>query len=99
MRRALAFAIILVTAIATALADDKGRACLTSAFDAHNQATLKLLETAGPVMSPEAQVMRRRLDEKYCFDVTACTLLDRSGEATAIMSSAAFSSCLKEVSQ
>lgn len=78
-----------------ASADDAAKACLTSAFDAHNQETLKLLKTSGPALSPEAQVMRRRLDEGYCFEVVACTLQDQTGDGVAMLSSAVFSSCLK----
>lgn len=45
-------------------------------------------------MSPDAQIMLRRLREEYCLKVTAWGLQGQSGDARPTMASALFSSCL-----
>ncbi|MGO7535240.1 hypothetical protein [Rhizobium leguminosarum] len=99
MKRAAICAVVSLATVEASLADDKPDACLRSALDSHIEARQTLLDTAQPVMSPDAQIMRRRLDEKYCLEVTACGLQGQGDDTKAMMANALFSSCLKEVSQ
>jgi hypothetical protein len=78
------------------LAEDLAKVCIHSASEAHNQARLQLYESAGPVMTPDAQITRRRLDEKYCLEMTACSMQGQSNATKAFNASAYFSSCLKK---
>lgn len=92
----LALCVILFMATNSSFAADKKEACLSAAMDAHFRAKTQLHETAGVVMSPEAQIMERRLDEAYCLQQVRCLLEDTAGEERAMMASAIFSSCLGE---
>lgn len=96
MDRAVICAVISLATVETSRADYNQDACLRLALDSHIEARQTLLDTAGPIMSPDAQIMRRRLDEKYCLQVTSCGLQGQSDDTRAMMASALFSSCLKE---
>lgn len=94
MKRMMLCALIALSCPQSGITEDSAAACLASAFNAHLEAKTKLFETAGPVMNPEAQITRRRLDEKYCLAFTICGLRDQLGDARDMMASALFSSCL-----
>lgn len=79
-----------------AIADEKYAACLTSAMDRHSQISLQLSEADGIAPSPDKQIMRRRLFEKYCLEVTACGLQSYKGNSRDMAASALFSSCINE---
>ncbi|KEQ08058.1 hypothetical protein [Pseudorhizobium pelagicum] len=96
MKRTVICAFVVLSGASIGYADDQQTACLSSALDTHLAATTKLFDAAGPLMSPDAQMTRRRLDEKYCLAVTECGLTDQTGDARAMMASALFSSCLKK---
>ncbi|MCJ2876519.1 hypothetical protein JUM41_19915 [Rhizobium pusense] len=95
MKRMVICALMVLSGASIVHADDEQAACLRSAFDAHLEAKMKLFDAAGPLMSPDAQMTRRRLDEKYCIAVTECGLTDQTGDTRAMMASTLFSSCLK----
>lgn len=96
MKRTVICALVVLCGASIVHAADEQTACLRSAFDAHLEAKLKLFDAAGPLISPEARMMLRRLDEKYCLASTECGLKDQPADARALMAGALFSSCLKK---
>lgn len=96
MRRIVLCAFLSVVLAKQAFADEKYAACLTTAMDTHLQTSLKLYETEGITPSPDKQIMRRRLFEKYCLEVTACGLQSYKGETRDMIESVLFSKCLDE---
>ncbi|MDQ0455163.1 hypothetical protein QO005_001493 [Rhizobium paknamense] len=95
MKRMVVCALVVFSGASTGHADDKEAACLSSALNTHLAAKTKLFDAAGPIMSPDTQMKRRRLDEQYCMFVTECSLTDQTGDARRMVASALFSSCLK----
>lgn len=96
MKRAVLCVFLSVIFAKQAFADEKHATCLTTAMDTHLQISLKLFETEGIAPSPDKQIMRRRIFEKYCLEVTACGLQSYKGESVDMVASALFSSCLDE---
>jgi hypothetical protein len=94
MERMVICALVALSGASIGYADDEQAACLRSAFDVHLEAKTKLFDAAGPLMSPDAQIARRRLDEKYCLQVTACGVERVSGGERSMVGSALFSQCL-----
>jgi hypothetical protein len=79
---------VLVLSSATALADEK--TCLTAAFTEYNKANLAIMTQVTTVMSVEATVAQRRLQEQYCIRVAQC----RTTSPMAL--AATFSRCLDD---
>lgn len=99
MKRMAISALVALCGASIGYADDEQTVCLRSAFDTHLEAKQKLFDAVGPLISPDAQMTRRRLDEKYCLAFTECGLKDQTGDARAMMASVVFLRCLKQEEQ
>jgi hypothetical protein len=97
MRTACA-AVIVALGLGPALAQESTQtACAMTAFNDYNKANLALMAQSTPLMSVEATVAQRRLQEQYCLRVARCRVGDpTANRSLALPYAAAFSSCLRE---
>ena len=79
--------------LGTTFACAEDAACLTVAVNNYTKANTALMLRSTPIMSVEAIVAQRRLQEQYCLRVARCRVGD-STKGMAIPFAAAFSSCL-----
>ncbi len=77
-------------------ANDKQTACATAAFMEYNKANVALLTGASPIMSVEAQVAQRRLQESYCLQYARCFAGDPANQSAGMQYALEFSQCLEE---
>jgi hypothetical protein len=71
------------------------KACAVAAYTEYNKANLALLTHSLPIMSVEATIAQRRLQEKYCLDFARCISAGLPAETSSMAYSAAFSGCLR----
>jgi hypothetical protein len=73
--------------------------CSLAALTEYQKANVEILLQANPILSVEAKIAQRRLQERYCVQQTRCTLADSNNNALIEMSYRAyFSRCLAEES-
>jgi hypothetical protein len=68
--------------------------CVQKAFKEYNSANLSLLQNGSPLMTVDAAVAQRRLEEAYCLQVATCVT---RASASAIQYRGMFSSCLRDL--
>lgn len=71
-------------------------ACATTALTDYTRAGLALLQQGGPVMSVEATMAQRRLEEQYCLRSTRCLMGEPTNSLTGMAFAAKFSKCLAD---
>ena len=71
---------------------DEAQACGVAAITDYNKANLALLQQGKPLMSVEATIAQRRLEEEFCLRFIRCVLTDQ----TSLQFIAAFHSCLSD---
>jgi hypothetical protein len=71
---------------------DEVQACGVAAMTDYNKANLALMEQGTPLMSVEATIAQRRLEEEFCLRFIRCVLTDQ----TSLQFIAAFHSCLSD---
>jgi hypothetical protein len=76
--------------------DDATTACILAAFKQYNAANLAILQGASPIMTIEATVAQRRLQEQYCLSYARCVVAGIPPSAVAIPLAASFSECLHD---
>jgi hypothetical protein len=81
----------------TALAaNDKTQpACAAAALTDYTRATVALMQQS-PILSVEATISKRRLEEQYCLRSTRCLMGEATNAATGMAFAAKFSTCLRE---
>jgi hypothetical protein len=84
----------LLFGTASASADET--ACLTAALSDYVKTNAALVMQSTPVMSVEATIAQRRLEEQYCLRVAQCRVSGLTRQATEWAAAAAFSSCLND---
>jgi hypothetical protein len=90
------FAVVyLCLAVPAAAADDPSAACAFAATMEFNKANIALLST-NPLMSVDAQIAHRRLEEGYCLKYAHCLVDNLKLAAADIALSGEFSACLRE---
>jgi hypothetical protein len=62
----------------------------------YNRENLAILQTAAPVLSVEALIAQRRLEERYCLQVAQCLVPDLSAATQLIPFEVEFSKCLRD---
>ena len=87
-----ASAFTLIVAISPLNAERIQNACTVAAAVEYNQASFVLRQAPAELMTVEAMVSQRRLQEQYCLEYVKCIL----GEPETVRYQAAFSSCLRE---
>lgn len=70
--------------------------CLESALRDYTRTNLALLTQSFPIMTVEAVIAQRRLQEGYCVRVAICRVGQPSTPALAIAYAAMFSACLRD---
>jgi hypothetical protein len=91
----LVIAAVLALAIATPVEAQQSQSdCAEAALNDYNRANTALLEQASPLMSVEATIAQRRLQEQYCLRFAKCADGNLSESSAPLL--AAFSSCLRE---
>jgi hypothetical protein len=68
-------------------------ACGVAAATDYNKANLTLMQQGTPLMSVEAMIAQRRLEEQYCLRLVRCTL----DNPNSLLFEAAFDACLSDV--
>jgi hypothetical protein len=81
----------LSCAVASASADEA--ACISAALTDYVKMNAALAIRSAPLMSVEATIAQRRLEEQYCLRVARCRV---GGVASAYATAAVFSSCLDD---
>ena len=78
-------------------ANDKTQtACAAAALTEYTRATVALMQQ-GPIMSVEATIAQRRLEEQYCLKSTRCLMGGEPTSSTTGMAFAVeFSKCLRD---
>jgi hypothetical protein len=71
---------------------DEVKACGVAAMTDYNKANLALIQQGTPLMSVEATIAQRRLEEDFCLRFVRCVLTDQ----TSLQFIAAFDSCLSD---
>jgi len=72
---------------------DEAQACLGAAMTDYNKANLVLMQQGTPpLMSVQATILQRRLQEQYCFQFVQCV----NGDPDSAPFRAAFDSCLRD---
>jgi hypothetical protein len=71
---------------------DEVKACGVAAMTDYNKANLALMQQGTPLMSVEATIAQRRLEEEFCLRLVRCVLTDQ----TSLQFIAAFDSCLSD---
>lgn len=71
-------------------------ACIAAAFKQYNAANVAILQSAAPILTIEASIAQRRLQERYCLEFARCVVSSIPPQSAAIPAAAAFSSCLKD---
>jgi hypothetical protein len=90
-------AMLIVGSTAATTAQNAAQtACATAAFDDYNKANTALLLQANPLMTPEATVAQRRLEEQYCLRLARCVVGGPANSSLRVPFSSAFSSCLRD---
>jgi hypothetical protein len=93
----LGFAIAVPTVAVAQNAEQK--ACAVAAYTEYNKANLALLTQSLPVMSVEATIAQRRLQEKYCSEFARCISsgvpAGLPAETSNMAYAATFSGCLR----
>jgi hypothetical protein len=95
-------AVAFITAIAgqgeqaALAANDKTQtACAAAALTDYTRATVALMQQS-PIMSVEATIAKRRLEEQYCLRSTRCLMGEATDPATGMAFAAEFGTCLRE---
>ena len=70
--------------------------CAAAALVDYNKQNLAILQQGSPIMTVQAQIAQRRLQEQFCLRVAQCRVGDPSNQALGIAHAAAFSACLRE---
>jgi len=95
MRVELVVTIMFLGTALTYADDTADTACLAAALSAYTKANSALMLRSVPVMSVEAIVAKRRLQEQYCLRVARCRVGDQN-QGMAVLYATAFSSCLND---
>jgi hypothetical protein len=87
--------LVIVTALlyATACASADEAACVDAAFGEYSRANISIMTQSAPVMSIDATIAQRRLQEKYCLQVAQCR---EDGQGSAALIATMFSTCLDD---
>jgi hypothetical protein len=85
-------AAILLLSIVAARGDESQNACGTAAMTEYNRANLALLQQGTPLMSVEATIAQRRLEEDFCLRFVRCVLSDPNS----LQFRSAFDTCLRD---
>ncbi len=93
----IAFIVVTVSlGMAPAFAQKTSQnACAIAAFSDYNKANLALMLQNMPVMSIEATISQRRLQEQFCLRFVQCAV-DPTNQTSALWRATAFSSCLQD---
>lgn len=76
--------------------DERLRKCVDSAMNAHDRQLTAIEDWDEAFVSPEQQMLKRRIDEQYCLTQTACFMYGVEPEERKMLTSALFSSCLDD---
>jgi len=91
----LLFAVAVFVQPALGLAEDEG--CLIDALRNYTALRTAALMEANPILSPEAAVGLRRMEEAYCYRVAYCIIGDPKAESSRqIPYAAEFTTCLRD---
>jgi hypothetical protein len=96
----IAWSIVWITMspFSAAAQDGTQQNCLADAFNNYNRENLAILQSAAPVLSVEAVIGQRRLEEKHCLQVAQCLVRDASNPAQLVPFEVEFSKCLRDES-
>jgi hypothetical protein len=78
----------------TAVAQDVSSSCVGAAYSSFAKANTAILRAGTPLMSVDAVVEQRRLEENYCMNVARCTV---ANAVDSIPYRGAFSACLRDM--
>jgi hypothetical protein len=70
-----------------------------AAFQQYNTANLALMQSSVPIMTIEATLAQRRLEEDYCAKSAMCRTAGVPEGSRATPLAAAFSECLSEIAK
>jgi hypothetical protein len=87
-----AFAVILTVSASAQPTNKAQKECAVAAFTEYNRANLALLTQANPVLSIEATIAQRRLEEQYCIRFSQC-IIGNQGNVPFLVT---FSKCLED---
>ena len=95
--RAMLFTLLMMTAAhaqqpPSGVSDDAKMACGVAAKTDYLKEDLALMKQEAPIMSVEATIAQRRLEEQYCLRLTRCFLSDE----TSLQFKGAFQSCIHD---
>lgn len=93
MRGFVLIGLLLVMTRAT-VAQDASSSCVGAAYSSFAKANMAILREGTPLMSVDATVEQRRLEENYCMKVASCTVGDA---VDSIPYRGAFSACLRDL--
>jgi hypothetical protein len=85
--------IVAALSLATASAFADEAACVEAAFGEYNKANIAIMTQSAPVMSIDATIAQRRLQERYCLRVAQCRV---DGQDSAALIATIFSICLDD---
>jgi hypothetical protein len=93
----LAALVIVVAAFpSSASPGDQDSTCMVAALSDYNKSNLALLAKSELLMTVEAAIAQRRLQEQYCLRVARCQLASLPPQKTTMALDAAFSACLRD---
>lgn len=65
---------LLLVMTRTAVAQDASSSCVGAAYSSFAKANMAILREGTPLMSVDAIVEQRRLEENYCMNVASCSV-------------------------
>jgi hypothetical protein len=85
--------IVAALSFTTSSASADEAACVDAAFGEYSKANIAIMTRSAPVMSIDATIAQRRLQEQYCLQVAQCRV---DGQDSAALIATMFSTCLDD---